>query len=336
MKDLRIIIAFLSLLLWSGCEKMKFQPEPGADPVALFEELWNTFRTDYGVFAARGVDWQAQYDLFRPQVDETTSDEELAEILEQMLRTLDDGHVSLIRPNERIFYSNRIVDEEIDHELFDLNLIKDNYFTDGYRSDAEGANTYGWMGNIGYLHLKYVSDNLLSIGEILDYFRDAEGLIVDLRHNSGGDFTYSFSEFGRFTDQERFVFRSRTKNGPNPTDFTDWYSWSVQPAGTYFAKPIVLLTDRYTISAGERTVMAFKVLPNVTHLGDTTNGAFSTKIHKELPNGWYYSVATQQVEFMDGESYEGRGLSPDVFVKNTAAEMAEGKDRTLEAAIGQF
>lgn len=97
-----------------------------------------------------------------------------------------------------------------------------------------------------------------------------------------------------------------------------------------------MLTDRYTTSAGERAVMAFKTLPNLTHMGDTNSGAIATKIGKELANGWYYSLVTQKTEFRDGISYEGPGLPPDIFVKNTAGEMAAGQDRTLEEALALF
>lgn len=82
--------------------------------------------------------------------------------------------------------------------------------------------------------------------------------------------------------------------------------------------------------------MAFKTLPNVTHLGDTTNGSIATKIAKEMANGWYYSIVTQKTLFHDGRSFEGVGIPPDEFIKNTSTEMANGKDKTLEAALAKF
>ena len=95
----------------------------------------------------------------------------------------------------------------------------------------------------------------------------------------------------------------------------------------------MVLTDRYTISAVERSVMAFKTLPNVTLVGDTTNGAHGTMIGRELANGWYYSLVPQKVELFNGNSYEGIGLAPDIFVKNMPDEILLGTDRVLETAI---
>jgi C-terminal processing protease CtpA/Prc len=202
-----------------------------------------------------------------------------------------------------------------------------------YKGGGESWNTYGWIGEIGYLHISGFRDNLLEMNAILDYFETAKGLVFDLRTNGGGDFTYAMTEFGRLTDEERFIFRSRTKTGTGESDYSGWYDWSLSPSGTYFDKPIVLLTDRLTISAGERAVMVLKALPNVTQVGDTTNGAFATKLGKELANGWDYSIVSQQLEYLDGRDYEGTGMPPDIVMKNTLEEIQQGHDMILEEAI---
>lgn len=332
MKTIYLLIS-LTILTLSSCEKALFEPEPESHPEALFEDLWNTFNTDYSSFGVREVNWQEVYDQYRPLVNSETSDEELAQILRQVLRILDDGHVSLIVPEEEIFRSNKIYHEQIGLELFDLELIESDYMNNEYKGGGENWNTYGWIGDIGYLHISGFRDNILEMNDILDYFDSARGLVFDLRANGGGDFTYAFTEFGRFTEEERYVFRSRTKTGPGETDYTKWYDWSLSPSGPYFDKPIVLLTDRLTISAGERAVMALKTLPNVIHLGDTTNGAFATKLGKELANGWDYSLVSQQLEYRDGVDYEGTGMPPDIVMKNTLEEINQGQDRILEEAL---
>jgi hypothetical protein len=336
MKTIHTIIAAAIFMLSVSCEKMSFDEEPVNNPEALFEDLWNTFRTDYAGFEVRGVDWQFQYDAFRPQVNENTSDEELISIIKQMLRTLDDGHVSFAVPDQAVFSANLIYDQKIGSELLDLDLIKEKYMKGDFTKSYEGWNLYGWIGNTGYLYIEAFRDNIMEMSSILDSFEDANGLVFDLRSNGGGDFTYAITEFSRLTDEKRLVFRSRTKNGKGDADYTEWYDWYLEPSGKYFDKPIVLLTDRLTISAGERAVQVLMALPNVTVLGDTTNGAFSTKIGKELANGWNYAVAPQHVEFIDGINYEGTGMPPDIFMKNTEEEILNGQDRVLEEALSRF
>ena len=85
-----------------------------------------------------------------------------------------------------------------------------------------------------------------------------------------------------------------------------------------------------------RAVMAFKTLPGVITMGDTTNGAHGTMIGRELINGWFYSLVPQKVEMFDGKSYEGNGLAPDIYIQNTGEDISEGRDRVMESAVGQL
>src|SRR4051794_25673213 len=65
------------------------------DPEKNFEKLWSTFHKRYPFFDIKNVDWQRQYDLCRPKVNSSTSDQELFDILCTMLAPLNDGHVNL-------------------------------------------------------------------------------------------------------------------------------------------------------------------------------------------------------------------------------------------------
>ncbi len=315
-----------------------FDPEPKNSPEAVFENLWTVFNENYGPFEERNIDWGALYTVYRPQVNPATTADELYAVLTAMLAHLDDGHVQLTIPGRPVFNANHQRNNRIEDELFNPEVIRNNYLEPGYRHLNDNGYVYGKIRgrNIGYIYFDYVSDNFFILEQFLDENLSSDGIIIDLRHNQGGDFTYCFSEIGRLTDQPREVFQSRTKNGPGFADFTAWYSWGIKPKGPYFNKPIVVLTDRYTISAGERSVMAFMTLPNVTVMGDTTSGAHATMIGRELANGWYYSLATQHTRLFDGKSYEGIGLIPDVLSKNTQEEILRGIDRTLANAIDAF
>ena len=324
------------LFAFCSCEKALYEPQPGNDPESIFEDLWQTFKQDYANFDERNVDWQQEYSTYRPMVNENTTNDELYEVLTQLLATLNDGHVELNAPGRKIFKSNIYMNEEERNGLFDLDLIKSNYMNNGFAADTEDINTYGLINNVGYWHMLWIHENLLSTDKILAKFKDANGLIIDLRNNGGGDMTYSFSELGRLTDTEVFTHRSKTKNGPGEDDYTAWYNWNLHPRGSYFDKPIILITDRYTLSAAERTCMILKSLPNVTHIGETTNGGHSTKVGKELANGWFYSIAPQKIEFRDGQSYEGIGLIPDIEVMNTSSDIQSGRDKVLERALEEI
>lgn len=334
MQSIRKLIALTILVIsLAGCKKMFVEP-PADNPEAVFDNLWNTFNEEYAPFEERKVDWNVQYNNFRPLVHAGTTDDELFSTMSKLLATLDDGHVSLTAPNRDVFYSNKIREEQIDNELFSIPVIR-TYLEPGFKEGDEHSYIYGKIKNenVAYIYFDYVAENFYKLHDFLDAYPDANGYIIDLRHNQGGDFTYCFSEIGRLTDQRRYVFQSKTKNGKGVNDYTAWHKWYIEPRGAFINKPIVVLTDRYTISAGERSVMAFKTLPNVTVIGDTTSGAHGTMIGRELANGWFYSLVPQKVELHDGKSYEGTGLAPDVYSKNDLTEITAGIDRTLQQAV---
>lgn len=329
----KIIAYTLLIFTLFGCKKMFVEP-PKNNPEAIFDNLWNTFNEEYAPFQERKVDWNLEYKKYRPLVHGATTDDELFLIMSQMLATLDDGHVSLTAPNRDVFYSNKIREEQIDDALFSLPVVR-TYLDPGFQEGDKHSYIYGKIKNqnVAYIYFDYVAENFFKLNDFLDAYPYANGYVIDMRHNQGGDFTYCFSEIGRLTNQKRYVFKSKTKIGKGANDYSGWHEWYIEPKGGFVNKPIVVLKDRYTISAGERSVMAFMTLPNVSVLGDTTSGAHGTMIGRELANGWFYSLVPQKVELYDGKSYEGIGLAPDVYSKNTLPDITAGVDKTLQRAI---
>src|SRR5678815_2351927 len=65
------------------------------DPERNFEALWEIFNKRYPFFKLRNVNWQRQYDAYRPKVTNATSDDELFDILCEMLSPIHDGHINL-------------------------------------------------------------------------------------------------------------------------------------------------------------------------------------------------------------------------------------------------
>lgn len=337
MQRLNKIFFFLIpiVLLANSCQKILFVEEPAEDPESVFEYFWNYYNDNYAVFDERHVNWHELYDAYRPLVNENTTDDELYNIITNMLTTLNDGHVMVIAEGHESFSSNKYYQYRIDDSLFNKDVIKSEYLDAGFVE--EDGYTYGTINNeIIYLFLPYISDNMPIVNDVLDMYPDAKGIIVDLRHNSGGDFTWALSDLKRLTNERKHVFTSRTKNGPGENDFTDWFDWYIEPGDEFYNKPVILLTDRYTISAGERTTMIFRELPNTIIIGDTTNSSHSTMVTNQLANGWYFTLSTQEVKLPDGNSYEGIGIAPDIYIRNTITNLENGIDDVLSEAILQF
>lgn len=307
--------------------------ERGAE--AVFEDLWRNYDEMYGCFELRDVDWDDAYTRYRPQVYDGMSDDELYDVLTRMLAETDDGHVHLTTPGRQRWSANQIYRESIGFDRFDRALIRDRYLGGDVRSDPGEEFILGELGGgVTYIHFAWISDQFPIMSEVRAQAEAAGGgLVLDLRHNGGGDFTWALHTLAEWSATTRPVFRSRTRDGPERDDFSPWFEWSIEGRGADVDFPVVVLIDRFTISAGERAVMALATLDDVTFLGEPTNGSISTTVGRELVNGWYMSVSTQEVLSPDGSTLEGVGFQPDELIVNDPATLAAGVDEVLERAL---
>jgi len=303
-------------------------------PVETFDDLWTDFDELYGGFAIRGLDWDDAYERYRPQISDESSDDELFAVLTAMLGETNDGHVHMTRPGELRWTADKLRRELIGFDRFDVDRVRDNYLKNGFRTDAEDAYTLGTLpSGHTYVHLAWISDQTPILADVRVLAEASGGLVLDLRHNNGGDFTWALEALNDWRSTPAPAFRSRTRNGPGREDFTPWFDWTVGGEGPDIDFPLVVLIDRYTISAGERAVLALDAFDDVTFIGEPTSGAVSRAVGRELLNGWYVTIATQEVLSPDGSTIEGVGFDPDELILNDPEMIASGVDEVLERAM---
>ncbi len=323
------ICCCLCICLYS-CTPFGFLPEPADHPVAVVDELYKQFKDRYALFEQRGLNWDSTYAVNRGRVFEGMTDDSLFNVLTRMLAPLDDGHVQLMVPGKDKWYSNRIYREGLGFELFDTLFIQQNYLRATERGDGYFK---GQIGNHLYVHFTYIGAPWLQLPGWLKTMPANSVLILDLRHNSGGDFTYALEALRWLNGERRSVFLSRTKNGPSGDAYTPWYNWFLEKVDNPVQNKVIVLTDRFTLSAAERTTMMLRSLPNVKLLGDTTNGGISTVVYRDLPNRWITRIPVQQVLSPSGENFEGQGIPPQEIVLNPSAPKLLGTDLVLDRAI---
>lgn len=320
-----------------SCEKTVLGTKEANTPEHNFDILWEDFDAHYALFNVKSIHWDSLYQVYRPQISSTTTQAELWELTTQLLAHLDDGHVKVVNTQGDIYESGQgpIKDAET---AFDFNLITTTYLEDVYTSSEKGI-TYGKIKDkpIGYIHMFDVEgDNPDKIHDILATLDPLDGLILDLRNNSGGTDDYAHRIAGAFADGKHEIYSVQTRNGINHSDFDEKTIWYTQPIHkTSYLKPVVLLTSRYTVSAAEILTLALKSFPHVVHMGDTTKGDFSDQCPlRFLPNGWTYAYSNQLYTLPNGTCLEGIGIAPDVLVKNTPQDVVvDGVDRVLEKGI---
>jgi carboxyl-terminal processing protease len=330
------------------------------DPEVIFEAFWNDFNAHYAFFELHGVDWQAQYDLYRPQVTASTTPEELFTILSEMISPLDDEHIILA--NQEAEFSPALLPSWLaspDHLIPTLLTMQDVTLRNYLKADiALSLETFSFEGDeafianpmivygklsdtVGYVYILaedgYTEDGDLqaaaeaSIDRIIAEFIDLETVIVDVRHNFGGADGVALILASRFADEERLVWSKMARDGDGFAPSREFY---VAPGGPQqFTGQVIVLTSQFTVSAGETFVLAMDVLPHVTVIGENTAGAYSDVLFRMLPNGWQFSFSNEIYTTADGEVYELVGNPPDVEVPLDLEGFASGSDNVLDAAL---
>jgi len=350
LKKFAVIIIVLSFLLTVAPAWINGQAQKGKagkqspsqtvnpkDPVLNFEHVWKTLDRNYGQFLIKHVDWNALYRVYRPMVTPATTDQELWDILLAMMGHLNDAHLALADGTRRIGGGRN--NGLFNNDGFSLDLVKSKYLQGKFTEVLGGSFISGWLAEgVGYLYIGDLKDGLEPITKTIDAmmaeFAKARVMVVDVRNNPGGASRAVEIVAGRFADRRRHYSTCRTRYGPKHDDFWPEEFRNIEPNGPLqFTGPTVLLTDRVSASAAEGFTMALRVLPHVTVVGDTTEGALSAQFPDSMPNGWTLWVAFKEVRDHEGVCWDGVGIPPDLRVINTAAEIAAGRDQALEFAM---
>jgi tricorn protease len=174
---------------------------------------------------------------------------------------------------------------------------------------------------VGYVHLQ-----AMGAKDINQWYRefypvfDRPGLIIDVRHNRGGNIESFILE--KLLRKDWMYWKSRTGK---PT-------WNMQYA---FRGHIVILVDRLTASDGEAFADGFKRLNLGTAIGTRTwGGEIWLSSVNRLSDDGIARAPMSGVYGPEGEwLIEGHGFEPDIVVDNLPYATFKGEDAQLDAAI---
>ncbi|MCB0632713.1 MAG: S41 family peptidase [Saprospiraceae bacterium] len=341
MKTITRTVGLLTLLLSLGaCTKEIFQMDAQRSAPAIFRYIWKDYAEHYGLFAVKQIDWDSVYEAHEDQINAATSTQQLYDHVAEILRTLNDRHISLYpasNPELPTWSIDRTEDGTYVLDDYHFDVIKDNYLTD-YKA-PNPVIQYGKLNDkVGYIHILHFDANRNEYENGLDAalsdLSGSQALVVDIRDNAGGYDPNSQYVAGRFAREQELYMTTRKKNGPGPDDFAETREWYVSPTGNQqFTRPIIVLTSRSTASAAETYLLAMRTQSHVRQMGSTTAGSFSDNPAFEAPNGWMYTISIGDFRAADGRSYEGIGLRPEIFMTSQREDWVAGKDLILEKAI---
>ncbi len=177
------------------------------------------------------------------------------------------------------------------------------------------------QGQIGYVHLRAMGSGNMAewMREFYPVF-DRAGLVIDVRHNSGGNIDSWI--LGRLLRKAWFYWQPRVGQP----------YWNMQYA---FRGHMVVLVNERTASDGEAFAEGFRRLGMGKVLGTRTwGGEVWLSSSNFLVDRGIATAAETGVYGPEGQwLIEGHGVDPDIIVDNLPHETHGGKDAQLEAAV---
>lgn len=335
----RILYLAIILLALNSCEEIILGADEINTPENNFKLLWTDLDRSYSNFEAKNINWDSLYTIYSSQITTETTAEALWAITSNLLEHLDDSHVALFTADESQSFKSGYALNKQSEEEYSKALISEKYLENRTEMPTEDNLSYGKIKNkdIGYIYLG-VEDgsNPAIIEEIIAILKTHKAIIFDIRQNTGGDDRYAARVAGAFADSEKVIYSVQTRNGVLHHNFDEKKFHATKKIGAeQFLKPVILLTDRKTISAGEIFCLHMKSFSHITQIGDTTAGDFATTGNRSfLPNGWNYKYPIQLFLTPNGEYLDGNGGNvPDIYLKNSALDILAEKDKVLEKAI---
>jgi C-terminal processing protease CtpA/Prc len=251
-----------------------------------------------------------------------------------MLRELKDGHTGIASGNDEGAYPDFFLNEPPN---FNRDLLERNYWRGDQRKTTNGLINV-LMGDVGYIY--YYSFQIPVESDALDFvlnrFQDTKGLIIDIRHNGGGDPNNGLRILERLISQRTHTYSAKYKNGKGRQDYTKNFKAHVEPDGNVrYEKPVIVLTNRLTYSAANMFAAQTKAFSNISLMGDTSGGGGGIPASYELPNGWAFRYSASIMSLPNGFIIEN-GIEPDFKVSMDEDQAKNGVDSILEEALSKL
>lgn len=188
-------------------------------------------------------------------------------------------------------------------------------------------------GSVGYVRIDHVSQRTVenlraSLGQLRSLGALEQGLVLDLRHNTGG----SMRESARLADvflSEGLVLRTVGRNGQPVRNLDREISATAQPDD--LDVPVVVVVDERTASGAEILAGALAEHDRAVLVGTRTYGKGTVQKSLPLDRGAHLKLTIARYELAHGRQIQGIGLVPDVAI----GTISLGASGASAAGFGQ-
>lgn len=337
-----LVASCLTLMGAGGCP---FLPPGGTETTtgsqALFDEVWSTFDEQYSYFTYKNIDWDDVGWRHRPSFADDLSADEFVNRLVIMLSELHDWHVEITRADGTgVGTHPGAVEENYPH------TPRKRYTVGNADYNVLGNNViyHAWFeNNIAYIRVDTLSTDTFATVNDADIqtlftttYAGADGMIIDIRPNNGGNENNAAKFAAHFTDTAVVYGYTETRNGPGHDDFDPIQEKSLAPAAPHFIGPVACLIGQRCMSSAEWFALMMRACPNVTLIGDTTRGGSGSPEEFSLSNGVRYKVSRWVAYTDDSVGIEDQGVAPNISIAPGNASFDSDHDYVIERAIQEL
>jgi carboxyl-terminal processing protease len=222
--------------------------------------------------------------------------------------------------------------EHADGSVEDVTIIRDTVLIDSVYREPPGGILRDASGNevtnLGYIWIQSftgrTTDELsVAINELMD--AGIEGLILDVRNNSGGLVNTTVGSLDLLMD-EGIMFIERDAAG-NET------SHVATPGQLVGDIPVVVLQNRFSASAAEIVAAALAENELATTIGETTFGKGTVNLSRNLSDGGALYITIREWLTPSRTLINNVGVRPDIEVIPTDEQIDAREDPQLQRAI---
>jgi carboxyl-terminal processing protease len=181
---------------------------------------------------------------------------------------------------------------------------------------------------VGYIAFSLFADPawlMPRFGDAVRSFRDAPGIIIDLRGNPGGLGAMAMGMGGWFVDRPNQQLGTMfTRDGQ--------LHFVLNPRPAHYPGPLAILIDEMSASTSEIFAGGLRDLGRARVFGVRSAGAALPSTVIRLPNGDGLQFAFANYVSVGGQELEGHGVTPDEEVQVSVESLRAGVDPVLAAA----
>jgi len=183
--------------------------------------------------------------------------------------------------------------------------------------------------NIGYIRFNWFYPTISKdFGKVLQNFKNAQGIIIDLRGNPGGERHDAIAIAEMFVKTKTFAYTEQRRKEENKI--------YLNPVSNPFRGEIVILVDIMSKSSSEFFAGCIQSIKRGIIIGEQTPGSAGPADFIILPNGATFIYPYAKTILSDGMIIEGSGITPDIQCDIDLNDLADGKDTQLERAVNHL